>query len=259
MLGVIFRHLARQILACFTLHEPHSPRLCLYCSSSAVYCRTYVSLVQHCFGSAGAHVVLGFIAFTTVGGLAAYTIFMSQTLASLVPSIPAIGWAAIITIAAWPLCLTDNGAFLAWASLLGNVGVALVVAIILAAPAYLQPRPRIGDIGPGGEYTLLDGSGAIAAFGCVGFLFATSRSIITIQRSAAVKGAPFFRISILSTIFTFIVCGAFAVSTPVVVDVVVVGCICSPIVMSLFAQSACYSARCTSDSLLLSPSCSFRR
>lgn len=171
-----------------------------------------MSLVQHCFGSAGAHVVLGFIAFTTVGGLAAYTIFMSQTLASLVPSVPAIGWAAVLTAAAWPLCLTDNGAFMAWASLLGNIGVAVVVAIILAAPAYMSPSPSIGSIGPGGEYTLLDGSGAIAAFGCVGFLFATSRGIITIQRSAAVKGDSFFRTSILATIVTFIVCGSFAVS-----------------------------------------------
>jgi len=160
--------------------------------------------VEHTFGRVGAYIVYFLIVFTTIGGNAAYLIFCGQVLASMVPSLSITAWAGIVAAGVLPLCLVRNGVFLAWASMLGNVGVALVMATVLAKGA------MVGHIRPIANYAAFRPSGFMAAFGIVGFLYACSSTVTTIQKAMAHKshfsGAMAGTIAVI-----FVICSGFAI------------------------------------------------
>lgn len=70
-----------------------------------------------------------------------------------------IGWAGIVAVVVTPLCLTRNDALLAYTSMAGNVGVALVVATVLARAV------QNGNIQPLPNYTDFKASSFMQAFG----------------------------------------------------------------------------------------------
>jgi hypothetical protein len=128
----------------------------------------------------------------------------AQVLASMVPSLSVTAWAGIVAAGVLPLCLVRNGVFLAWASMLGNIGVALVMATVLAKGA------MVGAIRPVAEYAAFRPAGFMAAFGIVGFLYACSSTVTTIQKAMAHK-AQFSSAMAATIAVIFVICSGFAI------------------------------------------------
>jgi amino acid permease len=120
---------------------------------------TYVSLVQHCFGRWGAGIVYALIVFTTIGSLTAYLLFMAQVMNSMLPVLSIIQWAGVLAVVILPLCLVRNSAFLAYTSMMGNIGVVLVVTAVLVRGA------QLGTIRSVPDYTDFRSSTFMQAFG----------------------------------------------------------------------------------------------
>lgn len=127
---------------------------------------TYVSVVKHCFGNAAAKAVYFLVVFTSIGSNGAYLVFIGSTLRSLVPSVSTLAFAGIVAAVMLPFCLMRNTAFLAYTSILGNLGVVLTVVAILVRGAELS------DIRPVEEYAMFQPESFMQAFGMVGFLYA---------------------------------------------------------------------------------------
>lgn len=121
----------------------------------------------------------------------------------MLPQVSQIVWTAIIAGIVLPLCMVESGAFLAYASMAGNVGVAVVVGAVLIRGA------QISTIQPIADYRLFDSSNFAAAFGVIGFLYAASTTMITIHRAAKHKDR-FAAVSAWGMLFTFVTCSAFA-------------------------------------------------
>jgi len=195
---------------------------------------TYVSLVQYTFGAAAARCVFGLVLFTVLGGNAAYLIFMGKVLASLQPALSVQAWAAVIGAVVLPLCMITDGRTLSRLSLAGNLGVALVTVTTLVRGA------QVGSIKPlaSGAYRTFDPAGFMSAFGIIGFLYAASTTMLTINRAMTDKRR--FASTMAGTmLFTCLLCSGFAI-----VNYLYFGDqTCSVIVLNLGGGAAAYVAK----------------
>ena len=107
---------------------------------------TYVALAEHCFGPAASRVVFFLLVFSSIGSNGAYLVFIGSVLSSIAPQLSAITWSGVTACAMVPVVLARRTSFLAYTSAAGNVGVALVVAAVLAQGSI------VGNIGPASDY-----------------------------------------------------------------------------------------------------------
>ena len=77
------------------------------------------------------------------------------------PSVPLIVFSGLTALSVLPLVLLRNTKFLTYASVVGNIGVGLVVLAVIVRGA------EVGDIRPLPEYIAFAPQNFMQAFGCV--------------------------------------------------------------------------------------------
>ena len=164
---------------------------------------TYTDLARHCFGPSAGVVVYGLLVFCSIGSQGAYLIFIGKVLHSLWPALSTQAYAGLVACALTPFVLLRDVSALRWTSLLGNLGVALVVATTLARGA------QVGTLAPADQYAWFKPSGFMESFGVIGFLYSCSTSLITIEKSMAHR-AQFATAYAATSVFVFVACSAFA-------------------------------------------------
>jgi len=140
---------------------------------------TIVFLAHHCFGVGASKMVYGLMVFTALGGLGAYLVLIGNALQSVYPALSSQAWAAIAAAFVAPFCLVKSTAFLSKTSIIGNIGVALVVAAVLAQGAIVTPGIREASFyGPAFRVETFP-----KAFGIVGFIWACAPASVIVERS----------------------------------------------------------------------------
>lgn len=139
---------------------------------------TYVSLTRYCFGNYAANLVYFFMEFTTVGSLGAFLVLIGKTLHSIWPDISGPAFSAIIVALLLPFCLTRNTQFLKYTSVIGNLGVLIVVIAILVRGAEISTIQPVEYYGPHFKPETF-----IQAFGIVGFVWSNATSMLTIEKA----------------------------------------------------------------------------
>jgi amino acid permease len=83
-----------------------------------------ITLLQ-AMGGAGIALIEIFILFTIFGASVAYLIFISDTMGSVVPSIPRWGWVLGSIVPLFPLVCQNNLSFLSFVSGVGLLGIVI--------------------------------------------------------------------------------------------------------------------------------------
>lgn len=164
---------------------------------------TYVELAKHCFGNNAARAVYFFMVVTSIGSLGAYLVLIGNTLHSIWPSVSNLVFSGATALVMVPFALMRSTKFLSYTSVLGNVGVVVVVvAIVYGAFAN-------GNFKPINEYTAFRVKPFPSAFGLIGFIWACSTTVITVEKAMA-KRSDFFKAFQIATHIVFISGSVFA-------------------------------------------------
>lgn len=138
-----------------------------------------------------------------VGSQGAYLIFIAKVLASLWPEISVQGYAGLTAGVMVPFVLMRDMSFLKWTSMLGNAGVALVVATTLARGA------QVGAIRAAADYSWFNSGAFTSTFGIIGFLYSAATSLITIEKSMT-RRQSFGAAYLATSLIVFAACSSFA-------------------------------------------------
>ena len=143
---------------------------------------TYVSLAQYCFGRNAGYLVYFLIVFTSIGSNGAYLVFIGSVMHSLAPTLSTLGWAGVTGAVMVPVVLSRNTSFLAYTSVLGNVGVALVVVAVLVQGGLISQVAPIQDYTSFESSTFMEvGGSAGEAFLCVQGVGCARRSRVQLE------------------------------------------------------------------------------
>ena len=155
---------------------------------------TFVSLTEFCFGRSVSRLVFILLLLSTLGSCGAYIIFMSSVLGSIWQGVSAQLMSSIIALALIPIVLLRNGRVLVCLSAVGNVGVAVVVALTLARGS------ELANWQPVSSYSTFEPATFMQAFGMIGFLFACAPTLVPIERSMRSNRRYFAAVYLLTTI-----------------------------------------------------------
>lgn len=164
---------------------------------------TYVELAKHCFGKTIAKFVYIFMVVTAIGSLGAYLVLIGNTLHSIWPSVSNLAFSGGTALVMLPFVLLRSTKFLSYTSVIGNLGVLVVVFAILYRAI------EIGNFKPASEYTAFRVETFPSAFGLIGFIWTCSTTVITVEK-AMTKRSEFFKSFQLATHIVFFFGSVFA-------------------------------------------------
>jgi len=159
---------------------------------------TFVSLTEHCFGTCIAETVFVLLVLTTLGACGAYIVFIASVLQSLWPAYSLTFFSGVTAAAVAPFLLVRNHHMLVWSSSIGNVAVAFVVIATLVQGAELVVWQ------PMSSYLSFESSTFMEAFGIVGFLYAISPTLLTIEKSMGSQRRHFVIAYLVATVVVMV-------------------------------------------------------
>ena len=121
------------------------------------------------------------ITLTSLGVCAAYFDFIAATMHAVLPSITADMWKVITAALIAPLALLRTFKYLAWSSIVGNVGViaALVFVIVSGAKQYGEMKDKVNPL----DLPAYQAQTFPQFFGAASFLFAIHMLILPLSQS----------------------------------------------------------------------------